>query len=95
MAFTNRVRGITSRRITDVTPPEERPSAFAVAGGWGPAADPVGVLPVDPATAEANARAAGAHALTQFNAQQVERARAARDRQLAGVALGHDFSRRA
>lgn len=76
----------TSKRLREVEADNTPPSPFAVIGGWGPATDP-GYRP-DPDEAERSARLAGRDALVQLEAQRVERVKAARDAQLAGVRLG-------
>jgi hypothetical protein len=94
MSLTERVvRGLSSRRVQDIAPPEERPTPFQTVGGWSYAADASAALADDPLTAERTARASGAHALAALEAERIERAAAERDRNLGSAPRGFDFTR--
>ena len=93
MAIKERVRGLTSRRLTTIEPPDETPTPFQTVGGWGNASDASAHLDDDPLAAERSARVAGAVALAQLAAERIERAQAERDRNLGNAPRGYDFSR--
>jgi hypothetical protein len=92
MTFTEKIRGLTSRRVTDIEQPTEEPSRFQTEGGWGNAEDATG-LPLDPHEAERSARSAGISALVELERQRIERLTQERDAKLGNARRGYDFDK--
>jgi hypothetical protein len=96
MSLSDAVRGLTTRRVRDLSPPEAQPSPFAVAGGWGAATDAAGArLDDDPVAAERSARAEGARALAALERDRLEERRAAMNARLGHAARGRNYSEHA
>jgi hypothetical protein len=81
-----------SKRFQPVDDPEPVPSHL-LSHGWSDPSDDPNTLPLDANDSERSARREGARALGQLHEQSIERKRAARDAEFAGVALGTDFSK--
>src|SRR4051812_47889169 len=90
MGLTDRVvRGLTSRRVTEIEQPKQRPFGAPLGGWFVPTED----LPDDPIMAERSARANGAALIAQLQRERVGERRAAMDSRLGAAPRGHDFSR--
>ncbi len=89
--FTEKVRGLTSRRVTDVHDPTPQPTDFQVYGGWGPALDDLAEF--SPEETERARRVAGAVALAELATKNDERKREEMDHRLAGVRRGYGHGR--
>lgn len=73
----DKVKGLTSRRVTKVVDPNPPPTNFQIYGGWGPASDAHADL--SPEETERTQRVAGAVALAELAAENDARKRKERD----------------
>jgi hypothetical protein len=90
--FTEKVRGLRSRRVQGIDHTQDEPTPFQVVGGWG-TADDARSLPMDPSDSERAQRRAGAVALAALESERIERLRVAGDARLAGVRRGRDYDK--
>jgi hypothetical protein len=90
--LSKKVRGLRSRRVTDIEPARQEPTRFMVEGGWASAEEARG-LPLDPIDQERSERRSGALALAELERQRIERLKEATDREFAGIARGIDYSK--
>jgi hypothetical protein len=92
MEIAQKIRGLRSRRVTDIEPDREEPTRFQLQGGWGSAEEARGV-PMDPADAERSERRSGAMALAELERQRIEALKVATEREFAGIARGIDYDK--
>lgn len=76
--LTDKVKGLTSRRVTKVIDPTPPPTYFAVYGGWASAGEG-DAANLSPEESERAQRVAGAVALAELGAEQDARKREERD----------------
>ena len=68
MTLTEKIAGLTSRRVRDVADPDA-PSVFQTTGGWAPA-DAASGARLDPAESETSARRSGMLALAELESNR-------------------------